>query len=248
MDDPLKNQNTFEMSRYIDLDVYHSVERSHPFYIEMVDEMKSQISSFADGHEKMNFLELGCGTGLLTEELVRFPNLDIDALELDSKCFEIIHRNMNGRVNCICGDAVTYCRANHYHMVGSSFAHDHIHYDRGRDFAENIRANLIRHGIYIMGGEILPYYNDDEQRKESLYTYHEMIIHRALREGHFRLAQIEINALESGIHMIGDFKRHEALFEREMLSADFRIKEKMKMGPLDCNDSGGVYVYVFEAI
>jgi len=47
--------------------------------------------------------------------------------------------------------------------------------------------------------------------------------------------------------MIGDFKRHEAMFEDEMLSAGFKMKLKKKIGPIDRNDVGGVFVYIFEA-
>lgn len=243
-----KNGKKFEMSRYIDLDVYHNVERSHPYYAEMTAEILNQIRIYKNGDERIHILEIGCGTGLMTEELLGIEGSDIDAVEIDSECFEIIRKNMNGRVKCICDDAVTFRRKNFYDIAVSSFAHDHIHYERRYDFAANIRANLIRNGLYIMGGEILPYYMTTEERIGALYKYHEMIIRKALRNGDFRLAQIEINALESGIYMIGDFKRHESMFEEEMLSADFKIKEKLKMGPHDTDDEGGVFVYVFQAI
>ncbi len=239
----------YEMSRYIDLEVYHAVERSHPYYIEMVEEMLSWINASAsDNGAPTQLLEIGCGTGLLTEELARSGALAIDAVELDSNCFEIIRKNMNGRVNCICGDAVTYRRDKPYDIVASAFAHDHIHYDLRHSFARNIRSNLVKGGIYVMGGEILPFFETEDQRKESLYKYHEMIITKALRQGHFRLAQIEINALESGLHMVGDFKRHERMFEEEMLSAGFVLKSKVKLGPDDDDRVGGVFTYVFEAV
>lgn len=239
----------YEMSRYIDLEVYHAVERSHPFYIEMVDEMLTQINDLAsENGSPTQLLEIGCGTGLLTEELAKNNRLAIDAVELDSNCFEIIHKNMNGRVNCICGDAVTYRGDKPYDIVTSAFAHDHIHYDLRQSFAENIRANLVKGGIYVMGGEILPFFETEDERKNSLYKYHEMIISKALRGGHFRLAQIEINALESGLHKVGDFKRHERMFEEEMMSADFVLKKKVKLGPDDDDRVGGVFTYVFEAV
>ena len=45
--------------------------------------------------------------------------------------------------------------------------------------------------------------------------------------------------------MIGDFKRHEALFEQEMTAGDLRLSDKSKMGPVDRDDVGGVYVYAY---
>jgi hypothetical protein len=47
--------------------------------------------------------------------------------------------------------------------------------------------------------------------------------------------------------MVGDFKRHEAMFEEELMSAGFKMLVKKKMGPVDRTDVGGVFVYVFEA-
>jgi SAM-dependent methyltransferase len=237
-----------EMSRYIDLEVYHAVERSHPYYKEMTSEILEQIQSYSKKLGNVEILELGAGTGLLTEELIKNPKLAIDALEIDDNCINIMKRHLNGRVNCICGDAVTFYNRNRYDIILSSFAHDHIHYDRRKDFARNIRSNLRKDGIYIMGGEILPYFSSSEERIESLHKYHQFIISKALNEGNFLLAQIEINALESGIKMIGDFKRHEAMFEDEMLSAAFHIKEKIKLGPNGTEELGGVFVYVFEAV
>ena len=46
--------------------------------------------------------------------------------------------------------------------------------------------------------------------------------------------------------MIGDFKRHEAMFEEEVESSGLRMIEKKKMGPSDRDDVGGIFVYVFE--
>ena len=61
------------------------------------------------------------------------------------------------------------------------------------------------------------------------------------------MSELENNALKSGLDMMGDFKRHEAMFEEEMTSAGFKMIEKLKMGPLDRDDVGGIFVYVYEA-
>ena len=64
-----------------------------------------------------------------------------------------------------------------------------------------------------------------------------------------QLAKIEIDALESGVNMVGDFKRHEAMFETEMIATgEFKLLSKKKIGPLDLNNVGGVFVYVYEAL
>ena len=238
----------FEMSRYIDLNLYHQVERTHPFYTEMLDEMLSQIRAGCDPAKRYRVLELGSGTGIFTEELIKLPFLDVTALEYDPKCCQVLRNEMAG-TSCrvVHGDAVEYREPQAFDFVVSTFAHDHIHYDRAATFAANIRANLKRGGLYLMGGEVLPPYSTTAERSEALHRYHGYIVNKALRDGHFRVAQIEINALESGLGMIGDFKRHEALFEHEMEGACMALRKKRKIGPAHPDDVGGVFVYTYAA-
>lgn len=241
------NTKIFEMSRYIDLSLYHAVERSHPFYIEMTQEILHQIGRYHEAHPgRLKVLELGAGTGLFTEEMARLDYLEVNALEIDSECLTILRSHVGDKAGFIMGDAVTYCREGAYDLVVSTFAHDHIHYDRACEFAGNIRKNLKPGGLYIMGGEILPYYETPEERKDALLKYHGFIVQEALRQGHYTLSQIEINALKSGVEMIGDFKRHAAMFEQEMSSAGLVLRSKIKVGPPDRDDTGGVFVYVYE--
>lgn len=245
------NQTTkqFEMSRYIDIEMYHAVERTHPYYVEMVDEILKIVVDYSrekDGLLKA--LELGAGTGLFTQDLINLDFVEVDALEIDIECIGTLQKHIGSLARCLQGDAVTYCQEGYYDLVLSTFAHDHIHYDRAKDFVANIRRNLTRGGLYIMGGEILPRYSTMAERAEALHSYHGYIIQKALRDGHYAVAQLEINALKSGLEMIGDFKRHEALFEEEMLSTAFKLRKKVKMGPNEMNHVGGVFVYVYEAV
>ena len=98
-----------------------------------------------------------------------------------------------------------------------------------------------------MGGEILPYYSNDVERKKALFKYHNYIIERALENDRVQLSELENNALKSGLDMVGDFKRYEEMFEEEMESAGFKLIKKRKVGPSERDDVGGVYVYVYEA-
>jgi len=240
-----------EMSRYIDLPTYHKIERGHPFYEEMIQEVLAQIKSFHNtqgGSDALRTLELGAGTGLCSLELVNLPFLDLKCLELDSMCCAILAEHPeSSRYEVIQGDAVTFRDDHGFDLIVSTFAHDHIHYNLRFNFAENIYKNLRKGGRYIMGGELLPYFSSDADRKRSLFTYHNYIIELALRESRIQLCELENNALKSGLDLVGDFKRHEKMFEEEMLSAGFKVVSKVKLGPLDRSDVGGVFVYVCEA-
>ncbi|MFH0771694.1 MAG: methyltransferase domain-containing protein [Candidatus Omnitrophota bacterium] len=250
---PLKGSEKvfIEMSRYIDLPTYHNIERGHPFYVEMIEEIEAQIKQhFAkkSDSEKVATLELGAGTGLCSLELIKHPFLKLDALEIDNECCKILASHPEAsKYNVVLGDAVTHCKKNHYDLVVSTFAHDHIHYNNRFTFVRNIYNNLKKGGLYIMGGELLPYFSNDDERKRALFKYHNYIIELALGHNRIQLAELENNALKSGLDMVGDFKRHEAMFEQEMESAGFTCLLKKKMGPLDKHDVGGVFVYVFKA-
>ncbi len=244
------NTKKIEMSRYIDLDIYHAVERSHPYYEEMVAEIIGYLGEYGANDRPMKMWEFGAGTGLFTQDLITFEQAQIDALDLDQDCVEILRSHIEpkagSRVRCICGDALAYKGEDVYDVIASTFAHDHIHYDKAGDLVASIRRNLKPDGIYVMGMEILPYFETDEERCDSLYRYHGFIVEKALREENFELAQIEISALKSGIYSIGDFKRHEAQFEDEMTSRGFKIVQKTKLGPDHDDTIGGVYSYAFQ--
>ncbi|UCB56972.1 MAG: class I SAM-dependent methyltransferase [Candidatus Omnitrophota bacterium] len=244
-----KYDTSLEMSRYIDLELYHEVEKTHPFYVEMIDEILSQINKFSQNKEgRLKILEFGAGTGILTKELLGIPSLQVDALEIDQECCKSLNKHISSNgCNIIQGDIVTYCKENYYDLIVSSFAHDHISHEKSTKLAENIKRNLKKGGVYIMGGEILPPFSTKEQQREALYKYHGYIINKALKDENFRVAQIEINALKSGLEYIGDFKRHVSMFEEEISSAALKIRFRKKIGPHEVDDVGGVYVYVIEA-
>ncbi len=243
------NVTDFEMSRYIDLDIYHTVEQSHPFYIEMTEAILARIEEFQKGKkEHLEILELGSGTGLFTAEVAKLPGVNVSAVEIDQNCFEVLDDYVQGNASCIQADAVTYLNPGYFDIVVSTFAHDHIHFDAAGEFVNNIRGNLKKGGLYIMGGEILPFYETESERQEALQQYHGYIVETANRQKNFLLAQIEISALQSGVEMVGDFKRHEQMFEEEMLTNRFELVEKNKIGPSDRNDVGGVFVYAFSAV
>jgi hypothetical protein len=250
---PKGAEKTFiEMSRYIDLPTYHKIERGHPFYEEMLTEINFQIEEYhkesGGGERRFKALEIGAGTGLCSLELVKHQFLDLDCLDLDNECCNILKEYPeSSNFNVINGDAITYCKPHEYDLLVSTFAHDHIHYDKRFAFARNLFHNMKKGGRYVIGMEVLPYFSTEDDRKKALFKYHNYIIELALRDDRVQLSELENNALKSGLDMVGDFKRHEAMLEEEMESSGFKIVSKKKLGPFNKDGVGGVYVYVFEA-
>jgi len=250
---PKGAEKTFiEMSRYIDLPTYHKIERGHPFYNEMLSEIIFQLKEYhksnGSGEGRLKTLEIGAGTGLCSLELVKHKFLELDCLDLDSDCCNILKEHKEAlNFNVINGDAITYCKPHEYDLLVSTFAHDHIHFDKRFAFARNLFSNMKKGGRYVIGMEVLPYFSTENDRKKALFRYHNYIIEMSLQDDRVQLSELENNALKSGLDMVGDFKRHEVMFEEELKSAGFKMLVKKKMGPLDRNDIGGVFVYVFEA-
>jgi len=236
------------MSRYIDLDLYHAVEKTHPFYVEMLAEIKNVLESHQEEAGTLRVVEFGAGTGLSTSELLAVDSIQLDAVEIDPECHELLMSHIGDRATCICADAVNFGGKGEYDAAVSIFAHDHIPPDKARLFGENIRRNLKSSAIYVMGGELLPAYQTEEEMRRALLVYHGYIVQEALRCGHYEVAKLEIDALKSGMDKVGDFKRHEEMFEAEMSEAGLNLKSKKKIGPEDLDNVGGVFVYVFEAI
>ena len=234
-----------EMSRYIDIEKYHAVETSHPHYLEMIQKIIEFIRDTKGDQLDYRVLELGAGTGLATRRLCETISLKLDAVEIDEKCFEKLRAHVEGMANCYCEDAATFSNLVPYDAIVSVFAHDHIPPSLAPKFAENIKRNLKKGGVYIMGGEILPFFADEAGRKKALLDYHGYIIGQALADGNYEVAKLEIDALKSGINKQGDFKRHESMFERELTDVGLELFEKIKIGPTHIQNVGGVFVYVF---
>ena len=235
---------TVEMSRYIDLLEYDKVEPTHPFYREMIDEIAKHVRA----RRPSRILEIGTGTGLLTQKLSRMPKSHIDAVDIDTNCCNFIKAKFKTetRVQVINCDAVTYLSKKPYDIIVSSFSHDHIPYEKRFEFSLNISKNLKQDGVYIMGNEILPQFKTEMERKEALRKYHGFIIWKAITDSHEKLASLELESLNSGLKKIGDFKRHEKMLEEEMASSGLEVLLKKKIGPKE--NIGGVFVYVFKKI
>ena len=240
------NSSSREMSNYINIKEYHEAEATHPFYKEMVDEMLNQIKNISSKKET-RVVEFGAGTGLFTKELLEINNLKVDAVEIDEVCYSYLQNNLGNKgANLILGDAITYSGDYFYDVVVSCFAHDHIHFDKRFDYAKNVARNLAPGGFYIVGHEIIPHFSNEEERIKALRSFQGYIIWKAIQDGCEKVAGLELESLKSAIAGIGDCKRHMKMFEEEMQAAGLKEIFRKKIGPLDREDVGGVYVFVYK--
>ena len=247
-----------EMSSYIDILEYDLHEEEHAYYCEMMKCML-KVSKLQNGsrQSQLRTLEFGSGTGLFTKRLAKIKKINIVAVELDWACYHFLRLKMealrfemdkNGtKLTAENKDCTIYNPPGKFDCVFSSFADHHISSsDKGRYF-QNVKKNLNPKGLYIVGDEFLPEHNDKslEDWKRALKAYHHHIIECAEASNHPSLVKLEMAALESGLQNIGDYKLSCSQYEALAQKSGLRQIHKQKIGPLDREDCGGIYVYAF---
>ena len=234
-----------EMSRYINLNTYDEAEKTHPYYEEMLAGVVTSVRKVIRERGPIRILILGAGTGIDTSAILQLGGIQqLEVVDLDEHCLEILKKRINdGRLRCHCGDMVKFYREDQYDVILSVFSHDHVPQELGERLMKNIRRNLKPGGYYIMGGEILSNFKTEGEWVESLFRYHIHIIEKALKDFAFPVAHLEIEALRSGFEKIGDFKRNVAQMESELQSSGLTIQSSERIGPVEQEDIGGVYLF-----
>lgn len=248
---------TREMSRYISIGDYDAYEDQHPFYKDMRSAMQLAIGDVYAGwcathpaaSDEFRILELGAGTGLFTKPLaVAFPAASIVAVELDEVCAAVLRDKLRGHANVRCdiGDSTRY-RGPQVHVVVTSFADHHIPDADKHAYFMNIRANLLDAGVFVSGEEFLPDYDEGDSgaRDVAIYAYHQCILRLIANLANDRarvvLTELETAAMQSGLDRQGDFKISAAAYRRLVTASGFSCAQT-KLGPMDYEGVGGVYV------
>ncbi|WP_202895348.1 class I SAM-dependent methyltransferase [Iningainema tapete] len=237
-----------EMSNYIDVEEYDQHEEKHAYYVDMMAEMSSILSKHrGDDAKPCRVLELGAGTGIFTKRLAKIPNVQVVAVEIDVQCFQILKDNMQKypSVELVNSDSCTYhYQEAEFDYIVSSFADHHIRTKDKQTYLQNVRRNLQPNGLFIVGDEFLPAHdpNNYDAWEAALQAYHYHIIDIALQQGEEKLANLEQDALKSGLEQNGDFKISCKQYEEFLTLTKFTFNCK-KIGPLNRDDVGGVYVY-----
>lgn len=247
-----------EMSGYINVSDYDEHEGNHAYYQEMMQRMidicLDHRRNYNHPEPSFNVLELGAGTGIFTRRLLtELPNVTkIDAIEIDWHCYRILkdklirHANSNQiEIKIYHKDSRTYDPPGRFDYIFSSFADHHIKTGDKEKYFENVKRNLKSGGRLIVGDEFIREHDpkDRNARNNALSAYHNHIIEIAEQEGESILAELERAALQSGLEEKGDFKISCTQYEKHLREAGFDFNPPEKIGPLDRDDIGGVYVY-----
>lgn len=241
-----------EMSSYISIPDYDEHEEEHAYFVEMLERMVDYIRQLMRGREHLDVLEFGAGTGHLTRRLARIDSISILALELDWHCYNYLKHRLAGlltdeqrkRVSILNEDSRRHNPSGTYDIVCSSFADHHIKRGDKAEYFRNVRKNLARGGLFVVGDEFLPEHDgsDPDERHRALQTYHGHIIELAEQAGQEMLVRLESDALESGLNEKGDYKVSCSQYEQMLLQAGFSFQRE-RVGPAADLGVGGVYIY-----
>lgn len=156
-------------------------------------------------------------------------------------------RNPDSLVTIYHEDRRTFDPPDKFDYIFSSFADHHIKKEDKDKYFDNIKANLKPHGLLIVGDDFIREHdsNDREDRDSALRDYHNHIIQIAEQDGELILAELEREALKSGLEEKGDFKVSCQQYEEFLRQAGFEFLS-YPIGPSDDllrSRIGGVFVY-----
>ncbi len=245
-------RRTIEMSGYINIREYDEHEEKHAYYQDMMNKM-IEISTHLHNKdsESCRVLEFGAGTGIFTKRLIQVSSFsEIIAVEIDWQCYQVLKhkfRDPARGVQIYHKDSRTFDPPDEYNFIFSSFADHHIKKGDKVSYFENIKQNLKLGGYLIVGDEFLRDYElaESDTRNSALNDYHNHIINIALQDDEYILADLERDALTSGLEEKGDYKVSCRQYEQYLRNAGFEFVQ-YPIGPLDQElreQIGGIYVY-----
>uniref|UniRef100_UPI0035653A1C methyltransferase domain-containing protein n=1 Tax=Ilyobacter sp. TaxID=3100343 RepID=UPI0035653A1C len=98
--------------------------KTYDTYAEVQRHMADKLEIFVHGSKnKYNILEVGCGTGIFSEKILkRFPNSEIDLLDISPAMIETAKEKLNGapNLNFIVEDVESYNPEKRYDLIFSN--------------------------------------------------------------------------------------------------------------------------------
>ncbi|MFA6914588.1 MAG: class I SAM-dependent methyltransferase [Endomicrobiia bacterium] len=122
-----------------------------PYYIEMIDALLSAISF--DKTQKINVLDLGCGTGNLSKRILdKYTNANIVCVDISQNMINIARQKLADykNVEFVVGDIEEIEFKDKYDLVVSSLVLHHlVTDDRKKNFYKRIFNMLNENGIFV---------------------------------------------------------------------------------------------------
>lgn len=199
-------------------DYIRMMSQEHVFLRDADEVLRSTFSFYARRFlPSPTIVELGCGPLRITESLAReFP---VTAVDWDPGFLKfskrLLRQRKDSRITLVSSDICTYRHTRNVDIFVSQGVHHHIPKRATQDYLANVYRELSFPGIYIVSDEMLPHYDDPQERALRALVWYSYVISAAQLRGYHGLAREEAKTLlddlaEGG----GNFPvKHEASIE-----------------------------------
>lgn len=223
---------------------YDQAIRKHPFYKEMTDLIVAMIKNHADSNRKI--LEIGAGTGTLTEKVIKISYSQYSVIEPEKDAFSYLKNKFSklrgSRHKLVNKDFLAIRGTKTFDIIFSSFVDHHISFKKKPVYYKKIFNLLKPKGIYIAGEELIRDFVGEGERKKALKEYHGYIIQEVIQRGDFDMAEIELRALRNGLDKFDEYKTSLTHYIQTISATGFRIRKCQELGSK--KSGGGIYVVV----
>lgn len=162
----MTNDNTTPMSAK---EYDQKINQTIPYYSEFYSQTLDVIEQC--GFEKMEWLDLGCGTGSLEElALQKFTDIDFVLADPSEKMLEQAKNKLkNDSIQYICGSSSAIDFTNRFNVVTAIQSHHYMHEDERKKAVECVYNALKKDGIFVCFENVIP--EDEEVKKSELLRW-----------------------------------------------------------------------------
>lgn len=224
-----------------DVDEFEQGQKKDVKYNEMLRKTVRIATKYCGGAKTV--LEVGAGTGLLTEHLVNaYPDSTLIITEPDLRFLKRAREKLNDNRNV----KLIQARAEYYEgervdlIIGAEVYH-HIPDDLKKRFFKNLHKHLKTGGSLILGDNFLPYYRREGDRIKALHIFFKPYIKAKDMKGEpSKIFSEAMHCCEEGRV---EYKTCRAVMEKSAIAAGFKIVEYIELTK-GIDDSGGYAIYV----
>lgn len=240
-----------------DPEIFHRYMRKHLF----IPDSDAAILTLVHNHlaalnvQNYRILEIGCGTGALTEKMIESGLCNITTIEPDKMLSQFwlnrqdVQSRQGGSHQTISLEdfvSSTEDGAPKFDILISQGVHHHVPTQLLSDentiedgnyrltFLKTCRNLLGPEGIYIISDEFLVDYTDESSRRKNLDQWYRRVISTALAEGYYELADLEQGFWLNDQQETVEFKESIEEFQRRLdqagENAPFEIKSVTRFG------------------
>ena len=236
------------ISQYLNIENYHQCGHRRDFFQPLIAQMLAMFQQHYPRRSKKppRILEVGAKTGHFTQYLAQIE-ADIWALELDWVCYKKLEYNLNtysSKITIEHKDSCAYDPPYQFNYIFSCLGDRHIDLADKEKYLKNIKRNLERGGLLIIGDEFLPPHEDRDNyaRKIAVQTYHARSLELARQNLDPQLISLETEIKNCAIANQGDYKLSCEQYEHLLRKIGFTFT-KQQVNSSIYEEVGGVFIY-----